>query len=162
MTELIRDWVQGITAAAFLSALALALAPEGRAKRVTRLAAALLGIVVLLAPVAELDMTELAVGMADYSAEAAELAGLLDEENMRLQKELIEESCEEYISDKGSERGLELDVRMTAKLDSDGYYYPYSVRLTKLSGGDAQEMRRVIEESFGIPEERQYWDNGDF
>lgn len=162
MTGLVSKWVLGITAAAFLNALAMAVTPEGKVRRVTQLAGTLLGIVVLLGPVAELDMTELAVEMADYSAESSALAGELEAANARLQKTLIEQDCEEYISDKGRELGLTLEVEVTARLDSDGYYYPYAVHLTNLSGGDAQTMRRVIEESFGIPEERQYWNDGDF
>ena len=161
MTELMRSWVMGITAASMLGSIALAVTPEGKVRRVTKLTASVLCILVLLGPVMSIDPDELSGLNVSYGVELTSLDGRLKDENILLEKSLIEEACAEYISDKGSELGAALKVRVTAELGDDGRYYPKSAEITAADASAVPELTRIIERELGITEERQSWSYGD-
>ena len=65
--ELVTNWIRALVGAAVFCALAAALCPEGRPKRVLRAACGVVMAAALLSPVAALDTEALPKAMARYS-----------------------------------------------------------------------------------------------
>ena len=156
MTEFLRQWVLGMTAAALGCALAMAVTPEGRVRRVVRLACTLAMAISMLSPLCRLDLEGYARSMAGYreALRAAEQTGA--ESAGRLSRRIIEDECAAYISDKGTELGLgSFSVRVLAKW-GDAFWYPYEVWLAR---PQSDELMRWIEGELGVPRERMHWSN---
>jgi len=159
VTELIRGWVLGLTAASFITAIAMTIAPKGRTRAATALVSGLVTIVVLIAPILDFDHT---VPMQDFTE--SEVSFTLAAEEMQnvsksLQARIISERSMAYILDKAESVGLpNLDIRIQTKAGADGFVVPYAIYLT---GDYTIEQRRTLEAylvgTFGIPIQRQTW-----
>ena len=144
--------------AAVFCALAAALCPEGRPKRVLRAACGVVMAAALLSPVAALDTEALPKAMARYSEAARRQAESAAESADRLNRTIIESECEAYILDKATQLGLDgLRAEVTARWSDEGFWYPWEARLGGPESGRA-ELERLIEAELGIPAERQSWE----
>ena len=156
MTELLRQWVLTLTAAALGCSVALALTPEGRVRKVVRLACTLAMAIAMLTPLCRLNLDSYALSLAKYRETllAAEKNGADSAE--RLSRTLIEDECSAYISDKGTELGLgTFPVRVLAKW-GDAFWYPYEIWLETQP---SEELMRWMEGELGVPRERMHWLN---
>ena len=163
MTELIRNWVLGITAAAFITAIAMAITPKGRTRAAVALVAGLVTIVVLIAPILEFDYAAHSLHFADFQASLDLRHEEMEAASKSLQARIISERSLAYILDKAESVGLlGLDIRIQTKTGLDGFIVPYSIYLT---GVYDEEQRRTLEAylsgTFGIPVERQIWSVAD-
>lgn len=156
--ELVTNWIRALVGAAVFCALAAALCPEGRPKRVLRAACGVVMAAALLSPVAALDTEALPKAMARYSEAARRQAESAAESADRLNRTIIESECEAYILDKATQLGLDgLWAEVTARWSDEGFWYPWEARL----GGPESvraELERLIEAELGIPAERQSWE----
>lgn len=158
MLEAISGWIRALVGAAVFCALALALCPEGRVKRVLRFACGLVMAAALLSPVLSVDMESLPQALARYSEAAERYAGSAEETADRLNRTIIEGECETYILDKAAVLGLEgCEVSVTARWSDEGFWYPWECRLS-CSDGDRESLSRLIEAELGIAAERQSWE----
>lgn len=158
MTELLRQWILGLSTAAIITAGAQRLTPAGPVKKVLQLVCGIVLTSVLLSPLGELDMERYSLSLASYHELAAELTAELEEGEKRMDRLYIEEQCAAYILDEAHALGLEGRVEVSAKWRDD-CWVPWEVRIS-MNGTEQQHirLRRQIEAELGIAEERQSWD----
>ena len=159
MTELIRNWILGLTAASFITAIAMAIAPKGRSRAATALVSGLVTIVVLLAPILDFDHTAHMAEFGEFEVSFTLAAEEMENASKSLQARIISERSMAYILDKAESVGLpNLDIRIQTKAGADGFVIPYAIYLT---GVYTEEQKRTLEAylagTFGIPSERQTW-----
>ena len=157
MTQLLRQWVLGLTGASILSAVALSLTQKGRVRAVTQVTCGALLTICLISPVMEFDFTSYAQSLLRYRAGREDSAALLRDTNDALSKVIIEERCGAYILDKAQVMGLSVSAAsVTVKRGDGDYYYPAAAQIT---GGEKADDRllALIEAELGIPRESVTW-----
>jgi hypothetical protein len=159
MMEAMKNWIMMLTASAILSAIALAVTPEGAVKKVVTFACGLAMLSALISPLLKFDVDGFTKHLRTYNAEAEKFSAEITEVNDSLSRLIIERQSEAYILDKGKEFGMEnLNVEITAKWSTEGYWYPYEAKITSDPGGVAEtELKYILEADFGIPQDRQIW-----
>ena len=159
MIGFLRNWIISVTAAAIVSAVALAVTPQSRSKKATSLACGLLMITVLVGPVLKLDMESFAGYTAAFRYEAGRYIENLENTNEKLTGLMIRAQTEAYILDKA--RALKIEEAravVTVREGEDGMICPYAVELGGNATEDAKhELSRCIEADLAIPVERQRW-----
>lgn len=145
-----------VAASSILSALALALCPDGRVKNILRLVCGIVCALALVSPLRSLDITGLSAAMAAYGQRAQIIAENAEEEKKMLERTYIEERCAAYISDKAAAMGVAAgNVTVLARWDEQALvWYPYEAAL---DCGRNEELSRALEAELGIPAERQRW-----
>ena len=155
------SWLRALVGAAVFCALALALCPEGRPKRVLRAACGVVMAAALLSPVVELDMQALPEALARYGEAARAVAEGAGEEADRLNRTIIERECAAYILDKADALGISVSgAEVGARWSDEGFWYPWESRVACAEGG-REELSRAIEAELGIPPERQSWEGSE-
>ena len=159
MTAAFNAWVLKLTGTAIVSACAIALCPEGRAKRAVQLACGIASVIALVSIAADFDFTEYSSILARYRERAEEVSQGAAFDAKTMTRFSIEEECAAYILDKAEERGLTgLTVSVTAAWDSEGYWYPVRCSVAgDITEGDRAGLARVIEADLGIPLSAQTW-----
>ena len=162
MTELLRNWLYALAGASIVCALATALTPEGRWRRITQLVCWLVMVVALISPLRAFDVGGYGEELSKYQTAAAEAAGKSEDIDSSLNRTIIEEQCQAYILDKAKSAGADMDAAVTARWSTEGFWYPYEVKMTGSCGEKAKsELAGLMESELGIPEERQYWSDTD-
>ncbi len=156
MTTWLRDWVTGLTGAAIVATVALAVTPEGTVKKMVRLA---VGLVLLLMTVKPLltapDISAAWAGERQASNQAAADGEVISQ---GLQMELIERELSAYILSKGQQLGLSLDVEVAVTW-VDGAPSVSGVSIAS-HGGDVravETMTRWLSDECGLPVSLQHW-----
>lgn len=158
MTELIRNWLLGVTCAAMVLALAETLAPEGSVKRVCRLAGGLVLLLAAVAPVVNLDEVELSQLTRGYKIETEEYGEELTRQQEILYESIIAEECAAYILDKAEALGMDCGVEVTVAWN-DGVPQPHTVIITGIWTEQQQaELSGIIEADLGIGRALQYYE----
>ncbi len=159
MTGLVREWLLGVTAAALVLALAEALAPEGGAKKVCRLAGGMALLLAAAGPLAgALDgglLTRAADGWRDrargYEQE-------LEEKSDLFYLSIIEEETAAYIVDKAKEFGFDCQAEVTYGYDEEAVPRPWEVTARgSWTQGQREQLSRLLEEELGVPPQRQFF-----
>ena len=153
---MIQESIRQLCAVSIFCGAAINITPEGGVRRIMQLLCTAALTMAILSPIKEIDFDIYALETARLrEAEAAinESAEKIDD---RLNRAVIEEQCEEYISDKADSMGLALEARVTAEA-ADGVPVPARVTLTGKKSG---ELSRWLETELGIPAERQVWNEG--
>lgn len=158
MMEVLRIWVRTLAAAALIAGGALALAPNGPAKSAVRLCASLLLLTVLLGPLRQLRLEELAEAVAAQRIRSRELGGAAQADAGSLYQQIIREETEAYILEQAARLGIgSMRVKVTLK-EGEACPYPWSA---VLEGNASREQREgladCLEGELGIPKERQQW-----
>lgn len=163
MTDLIRTWILGLTAVAFLTAIAMTLTPKGRARAVVGLVSGLVTIVALIAPIAEFDFNAYAQNFGGFEAQMETRIEEMEAAQERLTSLLISQRSQAYIWDKAERLGLgHLAVEVATTLGADGWPVPDRVWIVgAVSPGDRQILSEFLTDTFGIPVNRQYWSESD-
>ncbi|MCD7845446.1 MAG: hypothetical protein LUG57_06285 [Oscillospiraceae bacterium] len=151
-----KGWITGIVAASVLRAIAMALTPPGRVRSVTGLVCTIVCTLALVSPLLEIDLADLAVGLAEYEQMAEEVVAQSEEESKMLNRAYIEGEYEAYILDKAAETGVAVEeVSVTARWDEEALvWYPWQA---VLAGAYDGALSQAIEAELGIPAERQEW-----
>ena len=162
MTAFVRAWLLGMTAAALVLALAEALAPEGGAKKVCRLAGGMVLLLAAVGPVAGgLDGGALTGALDGWRERSQRYEQELEERNERLYLAIIEEETAAYVMDKARQLGFECAAEVTCGYDEDGVPCPWEVAAR---GVWTQEKRaalgRLLEDDLGVPPQRQRFEEG--
>ena len=153
-------WIESVTAASVLAAVAMALTPPGRVRQVTRLVCGLMCALAVAGPVVRLDYGSLAAAIAGYEQQAQRITNQAEEEAKLLDRTYIEDRCEAYILAKAAEAELAVDgVSLSARWDeNDLVWYPWSVAMDAPYSG---RLAGLIESELGIPAARQDWRDDD-
>ena len=153
---MIASWVRTLVGAAVFCALAVTLCPEGRPKRVCRMASACIMAIALLSPVLSLEPETLAEEATRYSRAAQAVTADAEENASLYERRVIERECAAYISDRADALGLaDTGADVTARWSEEGFWYPWECALG--CGYDAS-LAAAIEAELGIPPERVSWE----
>lgn len=159
MTELLRDWLLGVTCAAMVLAIAEALTPEGSIRKICRLAGGLVLLLAAVSPVVKLDEADLTRALTEYRVTAQDYGDALVEKNNILYKTIIEENTAAYILDKAKELGISCGAEVIFAYDEDGNPYPEEVRVFgRWTEAQKAELSRVLETELGIPPGQQMFE----
>ena len=156
MTEPLRSWIASLSGTALICALALALTPEGRVKRVVRMLCALILAAALFSPLlGGRELGTYTLNLARYRAEAEALTGKGTELRRALDRGIIERETEAYILDKARALGAPLTAaRVTLRWGTEGVWLPEAAELT---GQFSEALARTLEAELGIPRKAQTW-----
>lgn len=159
MTELIRSWIIGLTAVAFLAGIAMAITPRGRVRMVVGFACGLVTIVALLAPILEFDDVAYARHTRQQSFDWQFRLDDLEVSQERLVEHIISEQTATYIWDKATQTGItNLDITVDLARTENGELYPYAVYLNgAFTAQQRTDLTKHISETFGISAENQHW-----
>ena len=151
-----RDWILGIFSASLLSAVALALCPEGRVRAVTRMVCGIVCALAVASPLLSINADMLAADMARYAQQAEKISLEGEEERKMLERTYIEEECSAYICAKAAQTGAAISgASVLARWDEDGLvWYPWSVTV---KGAYDPILSNIMEGDLGVPAERQEW-----
>ena len=153
MSEILSDWIRALAGAGVICTLALLLCPEGRPKRVARLAVGCVMAIALLSPVVKPDAGSFAKAFARYSEaarEAADIAGSYE-------RTVIERECEAYIMDRANALGVAcVSANAVFRWSEEGFWYPWEC---SLGCEYSPALANLIESELGIPAERQHWED---
>lgn len=162
MTELIRNWLMGVTCAAILLALAESLTPEGSVKRICRLAGGVMLLLAAIGPVTRLEEADFARITERYQTQADTYREALNEETENLYESIIAEKTGAYILDKAEELGVTCQVSVTVGWEKNGTPRPAAVILYGTWTKEQKEtLTQIIASDLGIPAAVQYYkENG--
>lgn len=156
--HIMRDWIMSIAGAAVISVVCLAIAPEGRTKRVVRLCCGLVMLLCLLSPLTgrKIDISD---KLAQVKWETEKLMSQARDSEQTLTRAVIQEKYGAYISDKGVKLGLDITaVSVKVKWSSGGYWYPIEAEITGTGEVTARdELERYIESELGVDRNEIYW-----
>jgi len=165
MMDILSRWVVHIAGASVLAAIALAITPEGKTKNAVKFCCGIVILVSVLSIVQDFDYKNYSNFLSEYKNEVEIVSGEINEENERLSRLIIEEECESYILDKGAELGVEdLDVNLTMKWNTEGYWYPSEAEVScsrVLTEQEKTDVGFVIESDMGIPYKNIEWRTAD-
>ena len=158
MSILLHNWLYAAAGSAIVCSIAVSLTPEGRQRKITAFVCGLVILIAIISPFSSFDVAAYGDALAKYETMADSTAADAGKINERLSRTFIENRCEAYILDKAVSSGAKVKASVTARWDTQGFWYPYEVKLYSVSGAGAQnELTDVIEAGLGIPKERQYW-----
>lgn len=133
------------------------IAPESPVKTVMSILCSVILMLVVLEPLAQLDMASYAQSLAKYKEMEKRLS--IDGEDMseRLNRMVIEEEYTAYIRDKAEEQGITLaDVKLEMSWNTGGYWMPVGVQLYSAAEDENMPgLGSILESQLGIPREKQ-------
>ena len=158
MMEVVRGYLLRLTAGAFLSAGLLALIPKGTSKKAAAVLCGLVMLLLALTPLAQLDYDALSEAISRLELEKEEARTGIEIRNQELVARIISGRVQAYILDKAAQCGVSLaDAQVTLQWSTDGYWYPYAVRLVTSGAAENSRLAQTIEADLGIPCARQEW-----
>ena len=149
--ELVRQWVLGVTCAAFLSALSAHLGGKGALGQVCRVLGALVLLWAILSPLPGVELSRLIRPLEQIETQAEQERQRLSERSQQVMCAVIEQESEAYILDKAHKLGLDCRVQVTCR-EQEGVWLPWSVGVTGIAS--SQALSRAVEEELGVPRER--------
>ena len=151
MMALVKNWLLGMACAAMIMALAESLIPEGRMRKICRLAGGLVMVLAAVSPILRLDLTSLDSWPAELSSAGGEYAAALEDGNDFLYETIIAEQTAAYISDKAAELGAACTAEVTVAQNADGTPVPASAILRgSWTDGQRQELADLLERDLGL------------
>lgn len=160
MMGLVRQWLLGVTAAALVLALAEALAPEGGAKKVCRLAGGLALLLAAVGPAAGLlNESPLTGALEGWRERTQSVQRDLEEQSDRFYLTIIEEETAAYVMDKARALGFDCEAEVVYGYDEEGVPCPWEITARGQWTQEGREkLARLLEEELGVPVQRQYYE----
>ena len=156
MMESLRAWLLSLAGAALLTALA-AMVPTSESLRIVKLIGGVALTCLLFSPLVAFDYDSYAAALQDCRVSVS-TDGAVSDSSERLQRTVIESELRAYILDKAAQCGVSLaDAQVTLQWSTDGYWYPYAVRLVTSGAAENSRLAQTIEANLGIPRARQEW-----
>ncbi len=160
MTEMVRQWLLAVTAAAMLVALAESMCPDGPVKRAASLVGGIVLLFAVLQPFATGEIPFFSLDLAAYQTDANAAIEEFSAENDVLTKGIIEEKCAAYIVDKAQALGAGCQAAVTCRWESDTAV-PDAVTVTgELTGDQQAALSAIMTEDLGITQEKQSFEEG--
>ncbi len=152
-----RNWLLGVTAAAMLVALAVAMIPPGSVRKVGQMTGGLLLLIAILQPVTGLDYTILSRSLSQAREDLKDYAAQPQTENFALMKSIIEARSSAYIEDKAMQMDMVCRAKVSCTADADTEYpYPAAVIVEgRLNEAQRGKLTRLIEADLAIPAGQQ-------
>ena len=162
MSGVLGDWVRSLVSGAFLSAVVLALTPEGKSRGAVKFVLGVLMTLLLLRPLVTWKPEDAALRFSELRRSAAGFSESSENLGAELTEAFIRKETEEYIWSAAERLGItELGVRLTLRQTEDGTI-PWEAAL-RGSWTEAQraELSFLLEGELGIPQARQFWSGCD-
>ena len=157
--EILKTWIMSMAGAAVLTALCMAVTPEGQAKKAVKFVCGLVMIICFAAPIIG-GLPKISLDISRFSADAGDIMSRAEENTETVTRTLIQSQCETYISDKGKLLGLEeLEVSVEVRWSEEGYWYPVSAEIQGAVGSPEtiSSLEWYITTELGIQEDAIYW-----
>ena len=162
MTELLHEWITGITCISILLTAAQCLMPEGSVRKVGSLAGGLLLLLALIMPLKSLETKDLSLALAEYRLMGTDSVELLELENERLVKTIIEEQTTAYILDKAEAVGIKCSAEVSYEYSDNGIAYPVEVTIFgDLTKEQKRKLMQIIENDLAVSKENQFYKKGE-
>ncbi len=142
--EALRDWLLGVLAASLLTAVALAMMPDGPVRSVGRLLGGLLLFLAVVRPVLGFDYGALRDILAGYSAQLEETGQALAGTQKQITESIIAQGIDAYIQDKTAELALDCQVEVTWDWSGDA---PVPAQVT-VTGDLTPDERETLTQAF--------------
>ena len=162
MMDTLGSWVRSLTAGAFLSALVLALTPDGKNKAAVKFVLGVMLTLLLLRPLKSWEPEQTALRFSELQLREHSLYETGEALTADLTEAFIRKETEEYIWSAAERLGIsELGVRIILRRTENGPI-PWEAAL-RGSWTEAQrgELAFLLEGELGIPAERQAWSRKD-
>ena len=153
MMDGIRQWLLGVLAAAMALSLLYALLPKGAVRGAARATGGLILLLVVLGPLAGLELSDLALRYEDLSRDMERQAEAYRQEGQAQLELGIQQRTAAYISEKAAQLGLSCRPRVETAW-RDGVPYPSGVTLDI---AENQALAEVLTDELGIPPSQQHW-----
>ena len=152
-----RDWIIRLVAVSALTSAAMAIAPEGAAKKALGAVCAFVMLSAALSCVFKMDSYTYALNLEQYREEGERIATKGQESSQTETRLVIQETSEAYILDKAAQLGVNIArCKVRAIWSTEGYWVPYSCTISS-EGGMSDALSVWIEAQLGIPRESQEW-----
>ena len=145
----------GVVLTAFAGGAAAGLAPKGREQAGVRLVGGLMLLLALLSPLRGLGRGRISAEVFLPDRETVASTNLQTREDALAL--IIQEKTAAYISDKGAELGLHIQVQVDTELTAAGIPVPAWARIC---GAYDPRLSRFLEKEVGIPRDHQVWEEG--
>lgn len=157
MMDSLRAWLLALAGAALLTALAAMFPTSESLRRVVKLIGGVALTCLLFSPLVSFDYDSYAAALQSCRL-AVQTDGAAPDCGDGLQRTVIESELRAYILDKAAQCGVSLaDAQVTLQWSTDGYWYPYSVRLITSGAAENSRLAQTVEADLGIPRARQEW-----
>ena len=153
MMDGIRHWLLGVLAAAMALSLLYALLPKGAVRGAARATGGLILLLVVLGPLAGLELSDLTLRYQDLSRDMERQAEAYRQEGQAQLELGIRQRTAAYISEKAAQLGLSCHPRVKVTWRG-GVPYPGSVTLDM---AENRALSAILEEDLGIPPSEQHW-----
>ena len=153
MTALV-TWLTAVASVSLLLSLVRLLVPKGALGDTAAFIGGLILLIVMLEPLVHIDPAAVSLDTQAYRQAVEQRRQALTQAQAAEWKRRIEADIETYISDKAQTMGLSIQIRITAQAGDDGVPMPVLVELT---GPWSQPLSQWLEETVGLPAERQVW-----
>lgn len=142
-----------------LFGILLDITPEGSVKKVSCIVCSAALITLILSGIKNTDVSDYCLETARYREMSAAITSNAQESGERLNRLVIQSECEEYIKDKAAALGVtDMDVKVTARWNVDGFWMPETVVLRGTCSPEVKMMLSdVMETELGVMKGNQIW-----
>lgn len=156
MIEHIRTWLTALVAVSILISVVQSMIPAGNLRKIASLTGGLLLLIVMIQPLARLDISHFSFDREDYEEKIEQRSNELETDSRKKMKKLIEKKTAAYISEQADNLGISCSVKVTTQVGKDGIPRPVAV---SLSCAPSEKLATYIENELGIPRGRQTWND---
>ena len=155
MNANVKSYLLAVLAVGMLIAMLQVMLKESAVKRAVMLSAGIVLTLTVCMPLVRADISSFSQYLAKIDLQTDALTSGIEVKNRDLLGSIIQEKTEAYISDKGAELGCDLCAAVEIAYDAE-YPYPYAVTVIgALSEEEWELLSSDLEQSLGIPKERQ-------
>lgn len=153
----IRSYVIGIVCAAVVCAITTNIcSSKGANAAIIRLLAGIFMAVTVVAPLSKLKINQIVSSLDNITVFAQQSAQYGSSEAEREISKVIQQQTQAYVVEKAASYGAELSAEVT--VSDCAPHLPQEIRITGTIAPYAREqLRRIIRDDLGIPEEHQFW-----
>jgi len=160
--EIIRTCLIRILGIAVISAVALAITPEGSIKKLLGIVCGFATVTVIISTFSGFDFVSFSSYMSQYRETAESITAQALEKTSVETRLIIEERCAAYILDKAEKVGASVSASVKAVWHEDGYWYPSEADIVFSGSNEAEiKLRDYISAELGIAPEKQNWSEYD-
>lgn len=158
MMESLRAWLLSLAGAALLTALAAMFPTSESLRRIVKLIGGVALTCLLFSPLVAFDYDSYAAALQDCRVSVS-TDGAVSDSSERLQRTVHRIGAARiYIGFKARSAAFHSQMRRSRCSGStDGYWYPYAVRLVTAGATENSRLAQTIEADLGIPRARQEW-----
>ncbi len=151
-------WILRLCGLSMLCAAAMALCPEGAAKKALKTVCSFVIVSGILSLGLGFDWDSYALRLEEYRLQGQQLAQNGEDSSRAMTRLVIQRQCAAYILDKAQALGMDIECSVSASWNTQGYWVPYACTVEGgYTEGQRRELSAWIEANLGIPASGQHW-----